>query len=239
MKMREVTERSDATVDTTVGEISSPRTSVDRLDVRTHGSHVNAALDTWIHERASRQLGKFATQIEHLTVRFSDENGPRGGVDQRCAIHVTLHALPEVIISGSAETPREAFDGAIARVERAVRRTLDKHGFAARRSPRAKGGPDAMSASPEPDDRRIDTAKPGVSASDRKIGNGLTASRNIKVNTAGMTQALEDAETGRPSRKSTRRGMHGEKPDASLTLRTKTAMHTPQARAARVKAKPY
>ena len=96
-----------------------------------------------------------------------------------------------------------------------------------------------MSASPEPDDRRIDTAKPGVSASDRKIGNGLTASRNIKVNTAGMTQALEDAETGRPSRKSTRRGMHGEKPDASLTLRTKTAMHTPQARAARVKAKPY
>lgn len=239
MKMHEVTERADATVDVKPAPSAGGQTSIDRLDVRTHGSHVSAALDTWIHERASRQLGKFATQIERLTVRFSDENGPRGGVDQRCAVHVTLHALPEVVVSGSAETPREAFDRAIARVERAVQRTLDKHGFAARRSPRAKGGVDAKSASLELDDRRVDTAKPGVSASDRKIGNGLTASRNIKVNTAGMTQALEDSETGKPSRKSTRSGMHGEKPDAPLTLRTKTAMHTPQARAARVKSRPH
>lgn len=239
MKMQEVTERADATVETKTVSSQGTQTSIDRLDVRTHASHVNAALDTWIHERATRQLGKFATQIERLTVRFSDENGPRGGVDQRCAIHVTLHALPEVVVSGSAQTPREAFDSAIARVERAVRRTLDKHGFAARRSPRAKGGAEAKTVSLDADDRRVDTAKPGVSASDRKIGNGFTASRNIKVNTAGMTQALEESETGKPSRKSTRSGMHGEKPDAPLTLRTKTAMHTPQARAARVKTRTH
>ena len=51
----------------------------------------------------------------------------------------------------------------------------------------------------------VDTSKPGVSATDRKAGGGATASRNASKSSAKKGgAALEDSQTGKPSRKSTR-----------------------------------
>lgn len=63
----------------------------------------------------------------------------------------------------------------------------------------------------------VDTALPGVSATDRKVGNGSTGSRNTSQR-AGRNAAyvLEDSQTGRPSRKSTRKGAHSMKPSHPL-----------------------
>jgi hypothetical protein len=36
------------------------------------------------------KLGKSATSIERVSVRLTDVNGPRGGVDQRCRIKVVI-----------------------------------------------------------------------------------------------------------------------------------------------------
>jgi hypothetical protein len=52
-------------------------------------------------------------------------------------------------------------------------------------------------------------------------------------NLAGMTHALVDTTNGRPSRKSTRGGANRVKADAPLTVRTKSAVHSPQQMAAR------
>jgi hypothetical protein len=79
----------------------------------------------------------------------------------------------------------------------------------------------------------VDTSQPGVSATDRKVGYGHTAKRNTKLSTAGMTRALEDSRSDRPSRKSTRRSTNRVKADAPLTQRTKNAVHSPQTRAER------
>jgi hypothetical protein len=81
-------------------------------------------------------------------------------------------------------------------------------------------------------DAPVDTARAGTSASDRRAGYGHTARRNAKLNTAGMSQALEDSRT-RPSRKSSRGGENRVKPDAPLSRRTKAAVHSPKARAQR------
>src|SRR5690606_25696624 len=51
----------------------------------------------------------------------------------------------------------------------------------------------------------VDTSAPGRSATDRRVGATATATRNTKLNRSGMTAALEDSATGKPSRKSTRR----------------------------------
>jgi hypothetical protein len=52
----------------------------------------------------------------------------------------------------------------------------------------------------------VDTALPGVSATDRKVGAGATASRNRSARAKEKGGArLEDSATGRPSRKSTRK----------------------------------
>jgi ribosome-associated translation inhibitor RaiA len=247
--------------------------------LRSGGKEIDEALRSWIYERSGRQLGKFAPQIERVMVRFGDVNGPRGGVDTCCLIQVTVSALPAVVVEECRATPREAFDLAVARAERAVRRHLQKHGFSSKASKRhtenGKANKDAareampdMSA-PDPAlsiafgepngsligkrvghaqqnlldaqtrpekehrDRPVDTSMPGVAADDRKAGYGHTAARNTKLNTSGMTHMLEDSQTARPSRKSTRAGTNRIKPDNPLTRRTKSKVHSPRERAAR------
>jgi hypothetical protein len=44
------------------------------------------------------KLGKFAASIERVSVRLSDANGPKGGVDQVCRIKVVLSGLPSVLV---------------------------------------------------------------------------------------------------------------------------------------------
>jgi hypothetical protein len=84
-------------------------------------------------------------------------------------------------------------------------------------------------------DAYVDTSKKGVAADDKKAGYGHTARRNTKLNTAGMTSALEDSATGRPSRKSTRKSANRSKPN-QLTRRTQRKLVSPEARAMRSQA---
>lgn len=103
--------------------------SATQLEIRAHGDEIDATLREWVHERIGRQLGKFATSIERIDVRFGDENGPKGGHDKVCQIHLVLSKLPPVIVEQRGDTEREAFDLAAARAERATRRNLEKHGY--------------------------------------------------------------------------------------------------------------
>jgi hypothetical protein len=83
-------------------------------------------------------------------------------------------------------------------------------------------------------DALVDTAQPGVSATDRKAGGGSTARRNSKQSNSGMTSALEDSRS-KPSRKSTRGGTNRTKGATQLTRRAQRKVRSPQARAERGK----
>jgi ribosome-associated translation inhibitor RaiA len=83
----------------------------------------------------------------------------------------------------------------------------------------------------------VDTAQPGTSASDRKVGAGSTARRNTKLNLAGMTTMLEDSAQDRPSRKSTRKSAGGAKRDTNLRLRATNKARDPSSRARKARAR--
>jgi ribosome-associated translation inhibitor RaiA len=68
-----------------------------------------------------------------VRVAFSDENGPKGGVDIRCAITVDLPRRPPVHAGAVAESPRLAFDGAVAALAATLRRQRTRRRDAARR----------------------------------------------------------------------------------------------------------
>jgi hypothetical protein len=82
----------------------------------------------------------------------------------------------------------------------------------------------------------VDTAAPGVSATERRAGYGATAARNTKRNVAGMTAALEDSRTT-PSRKSTRKSKNRAKAATPLQRTVQLQAHSPGARANRAKAR--
>jgi ribosome-associated translation inhibitor RaiA len=56
---------------------------------------------------------------------FTDENGPKGGKAMRCALEVRLPRRPAIHVEEVAATPRLAFDGALAKLERQLGRLVD------------------------------------------------------------------------------------------------------------------
>lgn len=103
-----------------------------QLELRAQSGEIDDSLRAWVYDRLGRQLGKFAPQIERVQVRFGDLNGPRGGTDKTCMVHVMLSKLPAVVVEMRGGTEREAFDLAARRAERATRRNLERHGFSTR-----------------------------------------------------------------------------------------------------------
>jgi hypothetical protein len=205
------------------------------LHVRTIGTAGHEGLGDHVRAKLGRKLGKFATSIERVSVRFEDINGPRGGVDTRSRIKVVMSDVPTVVVESLGMDAQHAFDTASSTAERAVRKSLGRAGVSrgrmAGKATRKKAPKRRVNPAPaagalvgrrvgrsaenlaevkaRPDKARrdafVDTAAKGVSATDRKAGGGSTARRNVGRGQRA-TATLEDSATGKPSRKSTRRG---------------------------------
>src|SRR5262245_27677211 len=58
--------------------------------IRAVGAPVSAAAKAEFRRKLGRKLGRHALDIERISVRFEDVNGPRGGVDQLCRIKIVF-----------------------------------------------------------------------------------------------------------------------------------------------------
>ena len=72
------------------------------------------------------KLGKFAKWIERVSVRVEDVNGPRGGVDHVVRIKVVMSGRPSIVVERHHAVLQASVDGALAMVERAVRRAVQR-----------------------------------------------------------------------------------------------------------------
>lgn len=88
---------------------------------------LNVAEREETRRKLGRKLGKFSRDIERVSVRIEDVNGPKGGVDKKCKIKVVLSGLPSVVIEEQDRDLKTAIDGALNRAERTVRKTIEKH----------------------------------------------------------------------------------------------------------------
>jgi ribosome-associated translation inhibitor RaiA len=79
-----------------------------------------------IRRKLGAKLGKLAASIERVTVRMTDENGPRGGVDHLCNVKVVLSGLPSVVVERRDASPHVAIDLALRATEQAVRRSVSR-----------------------------------------------------------------------------------------------------------------
>ena len=60
------------------------------LSIKSHGLDLSDPLKAYTARRLRFSLGPFVTQLDGVEVRLGDVNGPRGGIDKRCAIKVML-----------------------------------------------------------------------------------------------------------------------------------------------------
>lgn len=90
----------------------------------------------------------------------------------------------------------------------------------------------------KPKRSEVDTAEPGVSATDDKRGIAHTADRNRSQHAKRKASVvLEDSESGKPSRKSSRRSANRLKSASGLEKEAARRLNTPKAKATRAKAR--
>jgi hypothetical protein len=94
--------------------------------IRVLGARLTQEKRAEIRRKLGARLGKFADALERVTVRVSDVNGPRGGIDQVCTIKVVVSDFPSVVFEARDRTVNAAIQAALAGTERAIRRQLQR-----------------------------------------------------------------------------------------------------------------
>lgn len=140
-KQTSVTDRVPKALKRTAGRTAAAQVPAH---IRAFGVELDQVDRAAIRKRMGVKLGKYATTIERASVRVSDVNGTRGGVDKACRIKVVLSGLPSVIFESQAFSMNDAINGALVGTERAVRRSVEAR--------RTKPARESSSDQPRPTD---------------------------------------------------------------------------------------
>lgn len=197
------------------------------LALRTSGIEVTPEVSEHVHERLRRRLEKLSHQVERLSVRFEDVNGPRNGKDTVCRIKVVLAGLPSIVVEELATDPLEAFNRADHRVERAVVRAVGRQ----RRLTRPAGVRITVARSRARASSREAHAKRPRPASEAASPPGHSSRPPRRA-----TVVLETSRGPRPTRKTTRKSANRMRASNKLARRQTRRVTSPKARAKRAAA---
>lgn len=105
------------------------------IDIQTRHFSLTNALRDYTERRLRFALASVDNKVRRIVVRLSDINGPRGGADKRCHLHLVLCGMPDVVIEDTESDLYFAIDRATDRAGRTVLRkasrkqTLLRHNF--------------------------------------------------------------------------------------------------------------
>jgi len=91
-----------------------------RIDIRSLDFPLTRDLRKYAERRLRFALARAGDRIRVVQVRFSDVNGPRGGIDKRCRIQVSLNGPALVVIEDIEPGLYLAIDRAADRAGRSV-----------------------------------------------------------------------------------------------------------------------
>jgi ribosome-associated translation inhibitor RaiA len=95
-----------------------------QVDIQCRGFELTEGLREHVRKRLACSLPTGGNTIQHVTVRLSDINGPRGGADKRCHIALRLNGLPRLVIEDTEADLYVAIDRAAGRAGRTLARRL-------------------------------------------------------------------------------------------------------------------
>jgi len=95
-----------------------------RLQLTSHRIDLSEDLKDFVERRIHFALGRFTGRIKALSVRLTDVNGPRKGMDKCCAIRVNAGYGGPLVVRERQDNIYSAVALAVERAERAVQRQL-------------------------------------------------------------------------------------------------------------------
>jgi len=97
------------------------------------GLEITPTLKIRIARRLRRALAGVRTNPVRVHVAFTDVNGPKGGLDARCAIDLRIPKTPALHVEETDDRDVTAFDRAAAVIERRIRDRLGRRQDSGRR----------------------------------------------------------------------------------------------------------
>jgi ribosomal subunit interface protein len=95
-----------------------------QIDIQARDFSLTQALQNYVELRLGFSLNTRYDRIKRILVRLSDINGPRGGNDKCCQLHVVLPGQADVVITDTQSNLYAAIDRAADRASHAVSRKL-------------------------------------------------------------------------------------------------------------------
>ena len=95
-----------------------------RVDIKTSGLDLTEGLREHTERRLGFALDRAHHDLNTITVRLSDINGPRGGADKRCQIQIPLPRQNGVVIEETDADLYVAIDRAASRAGNTLARQL-------------------------------------------------------------------------------------------------------------------
>ena len=96
------------------------------IEIQSQGFSLTHALREYTERRLHFALARVGDRIRRVRVRLADVNGPRGGIDKGCRIHVMLNGLATVVIEDTEAELYLAIDRAADRAGRSVARRVTR-----------------------------------------------------------------------------------------------------------------
>ncbi len=97
-----------------------------QIDIHSLDSGLPQGIREWTESRLLFALGQFDTRVRAVKVRLRDENGPKGGMDQRCLMEARLLGAGTVYAQVRDSDAYAAVSRAAARLGRCVSSQLDR-----------------------------------------------------------------------------------------------------------------
>jgi putative sigma-54 modulation protein len=85
---------------------------------------LTAALHEYTLRQIRNALAHTVGRVQRVSIRLRDLNGPRGGLDKRCDIHVVIDGAGQVVTTSTDSDLYAAISQAAARIGRSVSRRL-------------------------------------------------------------------------------------------------------------------
>jgi putative sigma-54 modulation protein len=95
-----------------------------QMEIQARDFPLTKALGSYIKRRINFVLSSRYDQIQRIIVRLADINGPRGGIDKRCQIQISLPRLVDIVVEDTESDLYVAIDRATDRAGRTVNRRL-------------------------------------------------------------------------------------------------------------------
>jgi ribosome-associated translation inhibitor RaiA len=96
------------------------------LDLQARSFRLTKALRHYIKQRLVIAIDAGGEDIRRINVRLSDINGPHGGIDKRCHLHLIVPHLPDIVIQETQQNMYSAIDRAIERARGVLVRKISR-----------------------------------------------------------------------------------------------------------------